>query len=532
VTAETPEDIAQDLRVHAACGALQAAIQIASDLGPGYEDARDYVLLAKMAIARGPGAVSRRQLAEQNAFEIAWAFRRRHQRDQSTEGRRGERRVRATLIVDVVSAFKAKRSGTGWIATCPSHEDGTASLKTDRGDNGGWVLHCHAGCATESVVTAAGLTMADLQGERSERRIDAEYSYVDAAGRELFQVVRYDPKDFRQRRNDPATGEWTWSTRGVEKVVYRLDQLQGKAVTFIVEGERDVHTLEGLDLPATCNPGGTGKWTDKYTAQLVAAGVKRVGIIPDNDDAGRSHAEQVAASCRRAGLEVRVIVLDGLAAKGDVSDWLSTNSKDDLLALARGSTAVAATATADIIPFAGRGVRLTAADTVTMRAVKWVWDLTGQDGWIPAGCLSLIAGREGIGKSLFAVQTQGKPRGRPFEKGNKAGAKFLPGNQLGLTHGHYATTTPRELLIRQREFEEAVLADEPEPPGALRRAQIQNLAYTQRLYWQIAAALESKGVADFFGKLRVTWLARLDALDARCQSKCLRCSGSGARPGT
>lgn len=41
------------------------------------------------------------------------------------------------------------------------------------------------------------------------RRIVATYDYTDAHGELLFQVVRYHPKDFRQRRPD-GKGGWVW----------------------------------------------------------------------------------------------------------------------------------------------------------------------------------------------------------------------------------------------------------------------------------------------------------------------------------
>lgn len=44
---------------------------------------------------------------------------------------------------------------------CPAHEDRKASLSVKVGDKG-VVLHCHTGCATERIVQAIGLTMADL----------------------------------------------------------------------------------------------------------------------------------------------------------------------------------------------------------------------------------------------------------------------------------------------------------------------------------------------------------------------------------
>jgi len=103
---------------------------------------------------------------------------------------------------------------------------------------------------------------------------------------------------------------------------------------FIVEGEKDADRLWGLELPATTNAGGAGKWRDAHTAQLVEAGVKAVVILPDYDEPGRRHVETVARSCHAAGLRVRVLALPGLPEKGDVSDWLDAGHKrPELLAL-------------------------------------------------------------------------------------------------------------------------------------------------------------------------------------------------------
>jgi hypothetical protein len=57
---------------------------------------------------------------------------------------------------------RAKRSGNGWMARCPAHEDRQASLSIGEGDDGRVLIRCHAGCATEGIVAAMGMTMADL----------------------------------------------------------------------------------------------------------------------------------------------------------------------------------------------------------------------------------------------------------------------------------------------------------------------------------------------------------------------------------
>ena len=149
----------------------------------------------------------------------------------------------------------------------------------------------------------------------------------------LYQAVRFQPKSFRQRRPNGQDG-WDWSVKGVRRVLYRLTALQGKKTVFIPEGERDADRLADLGLTATTNAGGAGKWRDEYTKQLTAAGVQRAIVIPDNDDAGIAHARAVATSCHAAGIKIKLLTLP-VAAKGDVSSYLTDHGKDDLLALVK-----------------------------------------------------------------------------------------------------------------------------------------------------------------------------------------------------
>lgn len=59
-----------------------------------------------------------------------------------------------------------------WMAQCPAHDDREPSLSVAEGTIGadakpGALVHCFAGCATERVVEALGLELADLyDGER------------------------------------------------------------------------------------------------------------------------------------------------------------------------------------------------------------------------------------------------------------------------------------------------------------------------------------------------------------------------------
>ena len=94
----------------------------------------------------------------------------------------------------------------------------------------------------------------------AQTRIAAAYDYRDETGQLLSQVVRYEPKAFRQRRPKPDGG-WEWSVKGVRVVPYRLPELLAKPTSpvIVVEGERDADNLAHIALLATCNAGGAGE---------------------------------------------------------------------------------------------------------------------------------------------------------------------------------------------------------------------------------------------------------------------------------
>jgi DNA primase len=134
------------------------------------------------------------------------------------------------------------------------------------------------------------------------------------------------------RRPDGAG--WVWNVAGVRRVLYRLPELRGQDIVYITEGEKDAHALAALGLAVTTSAWGADGWREEYAAQLVEAGVSRVIVLPDNDEAGEEYAAAAAGSCRRAGLPVTVLRLPGLPSGGDVTDWLVMGGTvDALLAL-------------------------------------------------------------------------------------------------------------------------------------------------------------------------------------------------------
>lgn len=330
------------------------------------------------------------------------------------------------------------RSGAQLKAMCPAHEDKVQSLTFGKGETKPVVFHCHAGCEPDAVLAAAGLTWADLDGgapQSTEARgvdlspqpttptvqdpqvgmqepkvgsqargtIVCTYDYKDEAGQLLNQVVRLEPKSFRQRRPD-GNGGWHYNLDGVRRVLYRLPELKRKKAAVIVEGEKDADALWSLKppIPATTSLGGASAWKEEYAAQLVAAGVKRVAVIPDNDPAGHKYAQRVAADCHRAGLVVRVVSLPGVPDRGDISDFLASAQypRGDLIRLI-GDAAEWDPEAPPVDPTLAsrpRAVRLRRPTDLDPTPTSFLIE-----GLIPLGWFGEIAGRDGRGKTLLAM---------------------------------------------------------------------------------------------------------------------------------
>jgi hypothetical protein len=237
----------------------------------------------------------------------------------------------SSKLQDVLNRVKGARpQGKGWIAVCPVHDDRNPSLSIIE-ENGRILLHCHAGCTTASVVVSMGLEWTDLFQERSVRPntgrsatkscAEAQYNYVDEGGQLLYQVLRFDPKTFRQRR--PKGSGWTWDLEGVRRVLYRLPDVLKSDSILVCEGEKDCDSAFKMGLIATCNPGGAGKWKDEYACFLRG---KSVVIIQDADVPGRLHAETIATSLQANVKSLKVLELP--TAK-DLTEWIDAGGSQE-----------------------------------------------------------------------------------------------------------------------------------------------------------------------------------------------------------
>lgn len=68
-------------------------------------------------------------------------------------------------ILDRLEGVK-KTGSDKYVARCPAHADRSPSLTIREMADGRTLLHCFAGCETEAVLTAMGLTFRDIMPER------------------------------------------------------------------------------------------------------------------------------------------------------------------------------------------------------------------------------------------------------------------------------------------------------------------------------------------------------------------------------
>lgn len=219
-------------------------------------------------------------------------------------------------------------------------------------------------------------------GHTSQKRQELiSYSYQDEHGRLAYQTVRYEPKDFNQRRPD-GKGGWLWNMRGVSSYFpYRLPDLlrNPDALVFIAEGEKDADNLARNGFVATTNVGGAGKWREEYNHYFKG---RHVVILPHNDKAGRDHAQKVFEALAGIAASVRMIELPGLPDKGDVSDWIAAGgTREELEQLSQPPKR-----------------KFLYASEVQPEPVDWHWKKR-----LARGMLTLLVGDPGLGKGLLCA---------------------------------------------------------------------------------------------------------------------------------
>ena len=169
-----------------------------------------------------------------------------------------------TNLHTLAKALGGEVNGSQVLAPGPGHSviDRSLSVKLDSDAPDGFLVHSFAGddpiACRDHVREKAGLEpfkpngggrqrasndaieralMAAVAGQRrdgNKGRIVAKYDYADATGVLLYQVLRLEPKSFRQRRPD-GNGGWIWEL-DQRRVLYRwpdLAEISGRNRLFL-----------------------------------------------------------------------------------------------------------------------------------------------------------------------------------------------------------------------------------------------------------------------------------------------------------
>ncbi len=232
--------------------------------------------------------------------------------------------------------------------------------------------------------------------------IQRVYSYFDVDGAEAYQVCRMYPKTFRQRRPD-GRGGYIYKMDNVEPLPYNLPaiiQNPGQPV-FVVEGEKCADALIEAGLVATTNHGGSGKWLDAHSAHLAG---RSVIVLPDNDQAGRTHADKVIASLWGVADRIKRVELPGLPDKGDVADFLDGHTLDEVMDIVRSAPVVTAQPQpGDNAPEVEDGAiepyhTMRRGEVFAMPPVEFL-----VDGLLTDTGFAMMYGAPGTGKSFLAI---------------------------------------------------------------------------------------------------------------------------------
>jgi 5S rRNA maturation endonuclease (ribonuclease M5) len=282
-------------------------------------------------------------------------------------------------IIDALrdKGLTVREGGDKAIAQCPAHDDRNPSLAIGhRRDGDGAVINCLAGCDRRDVLAAINKTDADLFDNPKMRDIYSPARTYTYPGNRV--VKRTPNKDFYQFGNKSDR-----SLFGSDKITDATTDV------LVVEGEKDVEAVQAAGGIAVSPPQGAGKNKQINNWDWSVLDSKNVIIVADNDDVGLAHAAKIAEHLQPIASTVKIVT----AAVGkDFADQFAADKSLDELVEVQSEEQVPA-----------RRSRITWASDIEPEPVVWAWQENGDHGRIPAGSLSVAAGREGTGKSSFGI---------------------------------------------------------------------------------------------------------------------------------
>ena len=240
----------------------------------------------------------------------------------------------------------ARYSSGEYCCRCPAHNDIRESLHIRQGEKPDGtgstkiVMNCKAGCTNEEILKALGASLEEINGKDRQQEIRKKlekyfklgdltdiYDYRDPDARYLYSKLRFrDPdgkKQIRYARINYRLGSFDSGRGGIDQELYQLPELirsieEGYPV-YIVEGEKDVHTLRDQLYYRATTAGAAGDWKKHFARYFKGA---YVVILPDNDAPGQKAAEEIRRDLLQYAYQVKVVKVSDLN-HGDVTDYLT-----------------------------------------------------------------------------------------------------------------------------------------------------------------------------------------------------------------
>ena len=268
-------------------------------------------------------------------------------------------------IEDVLAKLNGvKRSGQGYIARCPAHNDRNPSLSIGEGEDGRVLLKCHAGCALEDIISRLGMSVSDLfiksvnvnqkpaaracnvhivdkgpSFNTSEQAIayltknkgdpTEIYPYRDVAGHAIAYQLRWDHPDGSKNFMPISLqfSHWVIKAPPAPRLPFLAPEALAADCVYIVEGEKAAAQMQAIGLTSTTSL--NGAHGAAKTDWGILAG-KQVVICPDNDLSGEQYCEEVIQQlCKlQPSPMIKVVHLDGLPEKGDVVEFVEQQGGD------------------------------------------------------------------------------------------------------------------------------------------------------------------------------------------------------------
>jgi hypothetical protein len=276
----------------------------------------------------------------------------------------------ATVVTKLqLNGFDPRETGPDqWESRCPAHEGRRYNLSIGRGDDGRALVYCHhadqaGGCSLEAIVSALGMTEADLFPPRDglpatlhdERAKDGRpkreprcfqnpeaalaalklgeptkvWTYHKADGSEAMRVARFDgPEGKTYRPIHPTRKGWVVGDPPGPLPLYRLHELETASTVFVTEGEKAADLVCGLGQMATTSAHGANGAAKSAWSPLAG---REVIILPDDDSPGEGYAQDVldALAQLQPRPRVRIVRLRDLwkteapiPEGGDIAEWL------------------------------------------------------------------------------------------------------------------------------------------------------------------------------------------------------------------